>query len=320
MRMPRASFGKGFVPTPFAYKLRFTAAALGCASRKDLCQRFRAANPATVVDLDRCHKWLQGAALPRSTSVYDDWAKLLGPAWSAAWIAASSPEAFAEVLCERLCADRASLEAQAARFGRGRVAEAPPAPRAPDPRAGAFVAYSWAMSPRFEGRLIRGCLTLAGGRRGRLAATYEEGFAAGPLRFSGSATESGRTLHLDFDHADDPGLGRFFMVLLTEGRPFDVLCGEFLGAPVHDSSPRPSASRIALLRIGADAGCGTARAAAAPECYVAAEALSADLARLGVAAPGAVAEALLDVLSRPRPPLARTDVADLARLASARAA
>jgi hypothetical protein len=174
------------------------------------------------------------------------------------------------------------------------------------------------MSPRFEGRLIRGLLTLAGGSRGRLAAAYEEGFVAGPLRFAGSATESGRTLHLDLGAADDPGLGRFFMVLLTEGRPFDVLCGEFVGAPVHDSNPRPAVSRIVLLRIGADA----ARAAAEPDCYVAAgpDALSDDLARLGVAAPGAIAEALVDVLSRPRPPLARTDVVDLTRLAAARAA
>ena len=45
-------------------KLRLTAAVLACASRKDLCARFRAVNPATHCDLDRLHKWMQGRALP----------------------------------------------------------------------------------------------------------------------------------------------------------------------------------------------------------------------------------------------------------------
>ena len=49
-----------------AAKLRITAALLGCATRKELCARFRSVNPATEFDLERSYKWLQGRALPRS--------------------------------------------------------------------------------------------------------------------------------------------------------------------------------------------------------------------------------------------------------------
>ena len=56
----------------FAAKLRMAAAALGYTSRKELCARFRAVNPATQCDLDRLNKWVQGRALPRAASVYAD--------------------------------------------------------------------------------------------------------------------------------------------------------------------------------------------------------------------------------------------------------
>ena len=62
----------------FGAKLRITAAALGCASQKDLCARFREANPGTIFELDRSYKWMQGRALPRSVGLYEDWAALLG--------------------------------------------------------------------------------------------------------------------------------------------------------------------------------------------------------------------------------------------------
>ncbi len=47
-----------------ALKLRLTSAALGCHGRKELCARFRAANPHTHFDLERSHKWMQGRATP----------------------------------------------------------------------------------------------------------------------------------------------------------------------------------------------------------------------------------------------------------------
>lgn len=312
------SFPRMPSPPDFAFKLRLTAAALGCATRKELCQRFRAVNPATHMDLERCHKWLQGAAMPRSAAIYDDWAALLGPGWSAPWIAASAPDAFAATLCERLAADREALEARAAGFGASRAARQPvPAETSAGRGANSscFVAYSWAMSPRFEGQLIRGLLTLGGSRAGGSPVSYEEGFATGPLCFDGMATWSGRTLHIDLAARASPEIGRFFMVLLTPGQPLNALCGEFLGAPVHDSAPKPAVSRIALLRISPHA----AAAAAAPGCYLPAEtgALSADLAGMGFQAPAPLAHVLLDLLAQPRESLARTEVEELARLTAA---
>jgi len=50
----------------FAHKLSITAAILNCATRKELCARFRNVNPATEFELERSYKWLQGRALPRS--------------------------------------------------------------------------------------------------------------------------------------------------------------------------------------------------------------------------------------------------------------
>ena len=53
-------------------KLLVTQELLGCASRKELCARFRDVNPRTEFDLERSHKWMQGRAKPRSGRVYED--------------------------------------------------------------------------------------------------------------------------------------------------------------------------------------------------------------------------------------------------------
>ncbi|WP_333835179.1 hypothetical protein [Rubrimonas sp.] len=297
--------------TPFAAKLRLTAAAQGCATRKELCERFRAVNPATAFDVERCHKWLQGVAMPCSATVYDDWVKVIGFDRSAAWIAASTQDAFAEALCAHLSADRADLEVRAARFGGPRAAGAAPAAG-----LGTFAVYSWAMSPRHEGKLIRGGLTLGAARGRRIAAEYEEGLVGGPLRFAGSATEAGRTLSVALDSEGNPGGGRFFMVPLTPGRPLDAMCGEFLGAPINAALAEPTVSRAVALRIDPAFG----PAAVAPDCYLATDptALAADLGLLGFGeiAPRLPA-VLLDVLSGVGPAVRRTGTAELALLTAA---
>jgi hypothetical protein len=173
------------------------------------------------------------------------------------------------------------------------------------------------MAPGFAGQLIRGLLTLQPARGHRLAAVYEEGPPVGPIRFSGSAVENGRAFFVDLDVRDDPVIGRFFMVLLTPGRPVDVLCGEFMGSPVSGSAPSPTVTPIVLLRIDPDA----APLAAGALCYLAADegSLAADLGRLGLADLVAtdVAAALLAFLVRSRDGLARTTADDLARFAAA---
>lgn len=303
----------------FASKLRLTAAALGCRTRKELCARFRAVNPATAFDLDRSHKWLQGVALPRSPSVYEDWRRLLGTAQPAGWLASCSVDAFTHELCALFAADRAELEARAAAFGRpGRAAaldETPPAsPR--DHRCGAFVAYSWAMSPWYSDRLIRGVLRLQPARAGRHHAVYQEVMPDGLLRLEGAATLVGRMVYADLGCDPAFGYGRFYLALLSPGRPVDAMIGDLMGATVLGSEPQPVSTPIVLLRVDA-AG---AAAALARECYLPpdAEPLEADLAALSVAGGrrSALAAATLAFLARERRGAAQSTTEALAAIAT----
>ena len=98
----------------FGAKLRITAAALGCASQKDLCARFRAANPGTIFELERSYKWMQGRALPRSVRLYEDWAALLGTGRPLAWLQSCTVDEFLELLCGHLgCAAMRSSRGRA---------------------------------------------------------------------------------------------------------------------------------------------------------------------------------------------------------------
>ena len=68
-------------------KLRRTAAALGCDSGEELCERFREVNPATECRPDRLRAWLRGRAVPRSTRLFADWAALAGLSHPGSWMA-----------------------------------------------------------------------------------------------------------------------------------------------------------------------------------------------------------------------------------------
>ena len=93
----------------FAAKLRLAAATLGCSSRKEFCARFRRVNPATQCDIDRLNKWVQGRSLPRASSVYADFAGVIGSPQSGRWVADCSLEEFAAELTARTGVDAATL-------------------------------------------------------------------------------------------------------------------------------------------------------------------------------------------------------------------
>ena len=95
----------------FAAKLRLAAATLGCSSRKEFCARFRGVNPATQCDIDRLNKWVQGRSLPRASSVYADFAAVIGSSQSGRWVADCSLEEFAAELTARTGVDAAALAA-----------------------------------------------------------------------------------------------------------------------------------------------------------------------------------------------------------------
>lgn len=235
-----------------ALKLRVTAAALGCNSGKDLCARFRAANPATYFELERSQKWLQGRALPRANRIYDDWAKVLGTAHPGSWLASCPLDAF---LAEVSALTRTPAAALVERAGVARVEAAPAAEWTRGIHAyliGTFACYSLAWSPYFKGQLIRGSMRISVERRGSvLAATYSEALLHGTIRFASAVQFAGRTLHLDFRQPG--GATPLFMTLFLPGAPASVLCGVMSGAIIIGPEPRPSATRIAIVRVPRDA-------------------------------------------------------------------
>ena len=104
---------RGVPARDLAAKLRITAAVLGCASQKDLCARFHEVNPATIFELDRSYKWMQGRALPRSARVYEDWARVLGTTSPITYLQSCTVEEFLDLVCDRHKMSRDALAARA---------------------------------------------------------------------------------------------------------------------------------------------------------------------------------------------------------------
>jgi hypothetical protein len=234
------------VAVAFAMKLRMAAAALGCNSRKELCARFRNVNAATQCDLDRLNKWVQGRSLPRASSVYADFAAVIGTANPGRWVAECSLEAFAAELTARTGVDPATLAISDSLSRRG------------NPRAaglfggvamltGAFAAYSPAWSPHFRGRLLRGALRLASGRSGALIATYTEFLMGRDLHLTAEAWIGGRSMHLVVHEPD--GDVPVFLSLQIPGPPASVLCGVMSGVAFVSNEPLPSSCRIIFIRV-----------------------------------------------------------------------
>lgn len=273
-----------------AAKLRVTAAALRCATRKELCGRFRAVNPATPFDLERSHKWLQGRARPRGPQMYEDWARVLGTSRPAAWLAACTVDVFVEEVARLLQADPAQLRLAA----RGAVRPSAPGATAAEAPSGSYACYSLAWSPYFAGRLIRGSLMLGPGGRGPAQACYAEAGPEGPVRFTGTAVVMPRTLNMLLAA---PETSPVFLCLHRPGPPAAGLCGVIAGSALLAEDQRPCASRFAAIRVPDGAPL------AATNRYLEADraSVAADLAGLGlVGAEGAeVASAVCDLLLGP---------------------
>ena len=151
-----------------AAKLRLTAVALGCATRKELCAH-RAVNPATEFDLERSYKWSQGRALPRSTTVYGDWVRVLGSERTNDWLAHCGITEFLAELQALHGIDGAVL-LQRSRLTAPEVAHDGHASFGPGQYiAGAYACYSPAWSGYFRGKMIRGGLVRGAGPRQRSA-------------------------------------------------------------------------------------------------------------------------------------------------------
>lgn len=249
----------------FARKLGLTAGVLGCATRKELCARFRAVNPNSEFDLERSFKWLQGKALPRSPAVYDDWAVVLGSSRPGSWLAASSVEAFTDEIVALFSVDRMEVQALSDRFlGAVLVRQL-----ADDGLAGTFLCYSHAWSPFHAGRLIRGVMELQQGTRGGFTACYQESLPSGVWSGRGPGRRSGRVLSVSLEGVVEEHLT---LSLLVPGRPVNVLVGRMQGTTIHGAETKLCTTRIVLLRSAQGLK-------AAPDCFVAAAegALAADM-------------------------------------------
>jgi hypothetical protein len=276
-------------------KLCLTAALLGAASRKELAAAFRRVNPATPFDLERAHKWLQGRALPRDRRVYEDWARLVDVGEGAEWVATCGAEDFLERLCQHHGLARETLLGRAARFaGAAAAGRGPANGRAPE-LAGTYLCYSHAWSHYFRGRLIRGALTIAAGPGPqRLLATYREALPTGQVEAQGAAMLSERALWLDL--REPRGGIQVALWLFPPTPPASVLGGFMTGTTFIGPEPRPSVSRIVMIRLPV----GEPRPERRDGAYLPPGAsLAADIAAAGVqvAAPETVDEALAAFLS-----------------------
>ncbi|MGD9507541.1 MAG: hypothetical protein AB7I59_25310 [Geminicoccaceae bacterium] len=223
-------------------KLLVTQELLGCASRKELCARFRDVNPRTEFDLERSHKWMQGRAKPRSMRVYEDWARLLGTERPPSWLVACTVDAFVDEVCRVFAADPAELRRRVGLDG----ARAAAAGTAVHYVCGAYAAYSLAWSPYHRGRIVRGSLLIEPGRANRFAASYREDLPSGLVELKGVANLVGRILHLELHEA---GSGApFYVSVFLSGRPASMLSGVASGATLAGPDPQPSSTRIVLIR------------------------------------------------------------------------
>jgi hypothetical protein len=272
----------------FGAKLRITAAALGCASQKDLCARFHAVNPGTTFELDRSYKWMQGRALPRSVRLYEDWAALLGTAIPIAQLQSCSVDEFLDLVCERHAVSRDALAARAG-IGAGTAADKAPAHRGHEARmkwpryhylVGTYAWYGNPWSSCLRGKIIRGGLVIAATARGELHATtlYSGPTSLGRVQLSGPVRVN-RAICLDLIDAGEEF--RVSMCLFLPGPLAGVLAGVAFGASWFDADPQPTAGRIVLVRIPG----ATAAELEASNRYVdPTQPISGDLAALGIPA------------------------------------
>ncbi|MBR0650327.1 hypothetical protein GXW78_11690 [Roseomonas terrae] len=295
------------MPTALPAKLRVTAAVLGCARRKDLCARFRAANPSTEFDLERSHKWMQGRAAPRSARVYDDWALVLGSSRSGAWIAACTTDAFIEEVVRLFGADAATLRDLAA-------GQRPPVRHgAAGPGAEmAFACYSPAWSPYFRGQLLRGSLYLEMRRGGERRLVYRERIGDSQIEFRGIAEVGGRTM-CALLHAVGDGLPLCFS-LYQPGMPASALAGIMAGSTYLAQEARPTTCRFVAVRVPQPAALEASNRYFVPRPGAVAD----DLMTLGL--PGATAtevDAAILALLREGAAVDQVELSDQTRIAEA---
>ena len=267
------------MPTELARKLRLTAAALGCATRRELAARFVAVNAASQCNLARLELWMEGRSMPHSPKLYDDWVKVLGSSRPGSWLARCTFDDFldevaalsgvhAEDLRGRDAVRPAAvmLDRGNSRLGNGRVL------------CGAFACYSHAFSPLHQGQIIRGALRIHRAGRTGLRAIYSETLLGDTIRVAGEVAVTGGTVHvlLREPESDLP----LFLALTLPGPPASVLCGIMAGPAFVALKALPTSTRFIAIRVPE----GTKLETSNRYLTVADESFTDDLSRLGLQA------------------------------------
>jgi DNA-binding winged helix-turn-helix (wHTH) protein len=116
---------------------------------------------------------------------------------------------------------------------------------------GHFVCYSYAWSPTFEGKLVRGSLVVEPppGTSALMQAVYSEALPGGRLCHRGPVTFSARTIYLDL--VDTRADSRVVLTLLCPGPPATALVGVMSGKVFHDPNSEVAVTRFLAVRMPA---------------------------------------------------------------------
>jgi hypothetical protein len=267
----------------FAAKLKVTALVLGCSTQKELAAVFRAANPNTSFDLSRSYKWIQGRALPRSATLYAEWAALLDTALSPRVLATCPLETFCAEVARRHGRDEAELLDHAREGGQALAAP----PLGPDDYlCGSYALYSLAQSPHYAGRVLRGSLAITPQGQDGLVGTVAQRFAGLRAMATGAAHAMAHGFAI---HLLSPG-GHYAPSMLSFFRPTppaSVLVGLFSSfVAMQPGAQPPYAARIVGIRLPAEMA---AEVEASNRYLETGESIASDLGALGLplaASPG----------------------------------
>ncbi|MBN8945152.1 MAG: hypothetical protein J0H01_36960 [Rhizobiales bacterium] len=241
-----------------ALKLQLTSLALGCSTSKELCARFAAVNPETAFTAQNAYKWVRGKATPRLSSVYEDWARILGGGLAASVVAASSFDEFAQMIRGHWPVPDAAL----ARLRQDHPVAPPLAPSEPEPPAGMatrqapwrpnhwlagrYLAVSPSWSQAEMGNLVLGRAEITPADGDDFAIRYTENLFGQDVTMAGPMFCDGRTAQASLRCS--LSLRTYFLALRAPSPPANIVGGILCGAALHDFEARSMAGRIVLVR------------------------------------------------------------------------
>jgi len=233
------------MPVDVPAKLRRTAAALGCGSAEELCERFRSVNLTTECRPERLRAWLRGRKIPRSARFFADWAGVIGLSRPGAWIAECSLEAFVDEL-SMLHGERATQSP--VRAVAGHITTHPLSPlRSSDSLCGSFACYSHSWSPEHRGQVIRGTLRIHPGNEDELRAAYSETLLGDTIQMVGTVETTAGTVHMLLR---EPVSGLpVFVAMILPPPPVGVLCGIMAGPCFVVDHSLPTGTRLVAVRV-----------------------------------------------------------------------